>query len=462
MANPVEPPPLFENVDILDNGSEDDLFVSAHQDNISGSNATSVDESEITKQLENIPISYEPSLSSAEQSTPIDEEMEKDDHFLEITITQPQKMGEGMGSYMAYRVTTRTNMPMFKDKEFSVLRRFSDFLGLHDKLAEKYLKLGRIVPPAPEKSVIGTTKIKISSQDGPIANGNEFVEKRRASLERYIQRTAKHPVLVMDPDFREFLECVELPKATNTSALSSAGVMRLLNKVGVTVNKITYKMDETDPWFEEKLNHIEALETQLRKLHASVEALVSYRKELANLTNGVSRSAAMLSACEDHNSLSRALSQLAETEEKVEALHLEQANTDFFIFCEILKDYLGLLGAIRDTFHERTKSFQLWQHAQLMLAKRRESNQKLKLAGKAREQDVADPEVIAWVAKVERGQTSFNKISQMIKNEMDRFEKHRIEEFKTMFIKYLENHMEHQAQLIKHWEAFLPEAKAIA
>jgi hypothetical protein len=40
---------------------------------------------------------------------------------------------------------------------------------------------------------------------------------------------------------------MELPKATNTSALSGAGVMRLFNKVGETVNKITYKMDESDP-----------------------------------------------------------------------------------------------------------------------------------------------------------------------------------------------------------------------
>lgn len=39
---------------------------------------------------------------------------------------------------------------------------------------------------------------------------------------------------------------MELPKATNTSALSGKGVMRLFNKVGETVNKITYKMDETD------------------------------------------------------------------------------------------------------------------------------------------------------------------------------------------------------------------------
>lgn len=68
----------------------------------------------------------------------------------------------------------------------------------------------------------------------------------------------------------------------------------------------------------------------------------------------------------------------------------------------------------------------------------------------------------------------------MIKMEMERFEKCRIYDFKTTFIKYLENHMDHQAQvcfhtamfliiiiisnqqLVKYWEAFLPEAKAIA
>lgn len=60
-----------------------------------------------------------------------------------------------MGSYLAYRVCTSTNMPIFKKQGFAVLRRFSDFLGLHDKLTEKYLKVGRIIPPAPEKSVIG-------------------------------------------------------------------------------------------------------------------------------------------------------------------------------------------------------------------------------------------------------------------------------------------------------------------
>ena len=79
--------------------------------------------------------------------------------FLEIIVTSPQKMGDGMGSYVAYKVESKTNIQLYRKRSFSVIRRFSDFLGLHDKLTEKYLRSGRIIPPAPEKSVIGKLKI---------------------------------------------------------------------------------------------------------------------------------------------------------------------------------------------------------------------------------------------------------------------------------------------------------------
>lgn len=49
----------------------------------------------------------------------------------------------------------QTSMPMFRSKQFSVKRRFSDFLGLYEKLSEKHAQNGFIVPPPPEKSLIG-------------------------------------------------------------------------------------------------------------------------------------------------------------------------------------------------------------------------------------------------------------------------------------------------------------------
>jgi len=55
----------------------------------------------------------------------------------------------------------------------------------------------------------------------------------------------------------------------------------------------------------------------------------------------------MLGAAEEHTALSRALSQLAETEEKMEALHKEQSDQDFYVMAELLKDYINLIGAVK-------------------------------------------------------------------------------------------------------------------
>lgn len=169
-----------------------------------------------------------------------------DQHQIEIKVSDPQKVGDGMSSYMTYRILTKTNLPYFRRQSLSVTRRFSDFLGLRERLAEKHLNSGRIVPPAPEKSAVGMVQVKMSKED--TAQQADFIEKRRASLERFINRVAAHPALRTDPDFREFLELeTDLPRANSTSALSGAGVKRFLFKMGDSVNKMTFRMDESDP-----------------------------------------------------------------------------------------------------------------------------------------------------------------------------------------------------------------------
>ncbi|XP_066978712.1 sorting nexin-2 isoform X11 [Macrobrachium rosenbergii] len=399
----------------------------------------------------------------AVRQSPEELEAESGDEFIEIQVSDPQKIGEGMSSYMAYKVTTKTNITYFRKKNWSVTRRFSDFLGLHGKLVEKHLHSGRIIPPAPEKSAIGTTKIKLGSDKTAESGSQDFIEKRRASLERYMNRTGAHPTLRADPDFREFIELdAELPRATQTSALSSAGVLRLFNRVGETVNKMTFKMDESDQWFEEKTQQIESLDAQLRKLHLAMEGLVAYRRELAVSTASFAKSAAILSSVEEHSALSRALHQLAESTERTHTIHHAQADADFYYLSEITKDYIQLIGAVKDVFHERVKTFQTWQHAQSMLAKKREAKAKAELAGRMDKVQQAQEEVAEWEVKVERSQEEFDRISRAIKKEVDRFDVVRVKDFKDMLVKYLEALMTSQQQIIKVWETFMPEAKAIA
>ncbi|TKS78234.1 Sorting nexin-2 [Collichthys lucidus] len=238
-----------------------------------------------------------------------------------------------------------------------------------------------------------------------------FLEPAATQEVRYLLRTVKHPILLKDPDVLQFLESSELPRAVSTQALSSAGLLRMVNKAADAVNKMTIKMNESDA---EKQQHFENLDVQLRKLHASVESLVCHRKELSVNTAQFAKSAAMLGNSEDHTALSRALSQLAEVEEKIDQLHQDQANADFYLFSELLGDYVRLITAV-------------------------------KLEG-----------------KVQQGERDFEQISKTIRKEVSRFEKERVKDFKTIIIKYLESLVQTQQQLIKYWDAFLPEAKAIS
>nr|KAF6487570.1 sorting nexin 1 [Rousettus aegyptiacus] len=172
------------------------------------------------------------------------EEEEQEDQFdLTVGITDPEKIGDGMNAYVAYKVTTQMSLPMFRSKQFAVKRRFSDFLGLYEKLSEKHSQNGFIVPPPPEKSLIGMTKVKVGKEDSSSA---EFLEKRRAALERYLQRIVNHPTMLQDPDVREFLEKEELPRAVGTQTLSGAGLLKMFNKATDAVSKMTIKMNESD------------------------------------------------------------------------------------------------------------------------------------------------------------------------------------------------------------------------
>ena len=182
--------------------------------------------------------------------------------------------------------------------------------------------------------------------------------------------------------------------------------MKMISKVGDRESAYTTKMEETDTWFEEKTVTVENLDNQLRKLHVATEAMVEYRKTLSGHTYSLSKSLAMLGSAEDNSKLSAALAQLAEVEEKVEKVHEQQAKDDFYLMSELVRDYVGIVGSVREAFQvspklfrdsnvalsnvhyafahymsltqERVKAWQSWQGVQRDLNKRREAKVKIK------------------------------------------------------------------------------------
>jgi len=386
-------------------------------------------------------------------------ELEGGDEYIEVSVTTPHKVGDGINSYIAYKVNTKTNISFFKKNSSSVSRRFSDFLGLRDRLSEKYLQNGRIIPPAPDKSVIGMTKVKMSKEEDN-SDQSDFVEKRRAALERYLNRTAAHPSLRVDPDFREFLELdTELPKANQTSTLSGKSMMKIISKVGDRMNSYTTKMEETDQWFEEKTVMTENLDIQLRKLMMATEALVYYRKSLTGHTYTVAKSLAALGTTEENTKLSAALDQLSDVYLKVEKVHEEQAKDDFFLLSEMVHDYIGIVGAVKDVLNERVKAWQAWQGVQKDLNRKREAKVKAELAGKMDKINELKTSINETERQLDMAQENFEKISRTIKKEFEVFEARKNQDFKHTIVNYLEKMLKAQESLVTHWERFLPEIK---
>uniref|UniRef100_A0A668AB31 Sorting nexin-2 n=1 Tax=Myripristis murdjan TaxID=586833 RepID=A0A668AB31_9TELE len=362
-----------------------------------------------------------PAAAAPKSMEQLEEEEEAKDSFdVDVSVTNPEKVGQYLPPAPSLCWSQHeTSLPMFRNKTFSVRRRFSDFLGLYEKMSVKSSLHGCVIPPPPEKSVMGMTKVKVGKDDPSSA---EFLERRRAALERYLQRVVCHPLLLQDPDVREFLEKEELPRAVNTQALSGAGFLKMINKASDAVNKMTIKMNESDTWFEDKLQEVESEEQQLRKLHAVVDSLVNHRKELCGNTAVFAKSMAMLGNSEDNTALSRALSQLAEVEDKMEQLHQEQAASDFFIFAELLADYIRLLGAVRGCFDQRMRAWQRWQEAQSTLQKKREAEAKLLWANKPDKLQQAKEEITEWEAKVTQYERDFDRIGVTVRKEVLRFE----------------------------------------
>ena len=65
----------------------------------------------------------------------------------------------------------------------------------------------------------------------------------------------------------------------------------------------------------------------------------------------MAKSMAILSGSEENSALSAAIAQLSSVQEKISSIHHDQASVEFFELSELIKDYLGLVGAVKGVFH---------------------------------------------------------------------------------------------------------------
>lgn len=117
-------------------------------------------------------------------------------YHLEISVTNPVVEHEGSASFTIYHINIETNNPRLTKSKYTVVRRYSDFDILHQCLSFDHPTL--LIPPLPNKQRLEYIK------GGRFTD--EFVSKRCNSLEIFINRVIKHPVLSKSEVLMIFLE----------------------------------------------------------------------------------------------------------------------------------------------------------------------------------------------------------------------------------------------------------------
>lgn len=120
-------------------------------------------------------------------------------NFLEIDVVNPVTHGLERNRYTDYEVRMRTNLPIFKLKESTVRRRYSDFEWLRSEL-ERDSKI--VVPTLPGKA--WKRQLPFRSDDGLFED--EFIEERRAGLEAFVNKVAGHPLAQNEKCLHMFLQ----------------------------------------------------------------------------------------------------------------------------------------------------------------------------------------------------------------------------------------------------------------
>ena len=115
----------------------------------------------------------------------------------------------------------------------------------------------------------------------------------------------------------------------------------------------------------------------------------------------------------------------------------------------VLDEYIRIIGSIKTAFNQRQKAYHAWHAAESELVKRKATQDKLLRQGRSMQDklnqvsaDVADAE-----RKVHQARLLFEDMGRLMRAELDRFEREKVEDFKSGVETFLESAVEAQKEV---------------
>ncbi|CAA3022829.1 sorting nexin 1 [Olea europaea subsp. europaea] len=375
--------------------------------------------------------------------------------YLTVSVTDPAKMGNGVQAYISYKVITKTNFPEYQGPEKIVIRRYSDFVWLRDRLFEKYK--GIFIPPLPEKSTV--EKFRFSA---------EFIEMRRQALDVFVNRVASHHELQQSEDLRTFLledeQTMERERSQETGIFKKkpADFMQIFKDVQSKVSDVVLgkekPVEESNPEYEKQKNYIFQLEDHLAEAQKHAYRLVKRHRELGQSLSDFGKAVKLLGTCEG-NSLGKAFSELGAKSEMLSIKLQREAHHLLMSFEEPLKDYVRAVQSIKATIAERAIAFR--NHCELAeTIKFKEIDlNKLRLTRSEKLAD-AEREYEQLKADGKESKRKFETIVKLMNQEIARFQEQKTIDMGVAFHEFAKGQANLAKSIAEAWRSLLPKLEA--
>lgn len=369
---------------------------------------------------------------------------------LVITVSEPWKQGEGMNTFISYKVTTSTDrLPHFAASDFSVIRRFSDFSWLHTQLVTEFP--GVFLPPIPDKAIMNRFT-------------PEFIEDRRRALERYLGKVAEHPDLTNSRFLKVFLEADEGFAAVKTeSTKGKGGLISWFSSAASSVVSTTPKVkSEEDLKFEEVRKYVNALNVKLEGVARHTGTMLQKQTELSTSQQDFGLSFALLGQCEE-GVLGKALDQLGKTADIIAHVTSDAGKEDAEKFEESIKEYGRYLLCVEEAFKVREEKVGLYHGAAGALASAKANHEKLTVTPGTKEAKLtaAQQEVTKAEGHLEECTSELKSVNDRMGREVERFKAQKLLDFKKLCSDYVRRQLDYCVKMENAWKELLPQIENI-
>lgn len=378
---------------------------------------------------------------------------------MEITVSDPVKLGDGVNAYTSYRVTTKSPST---EGEVYVIRRFSDFEWLHDRVGDLYK--GAIVPPLPDKNVL--EKFRFT---------REFVESRRRGLESFINRLAAHPIVGRADELEHFLKdsedtwTMEMRKTAETKVLGakSSDLMHMFQSVQWSLASTLLGTEEVSEEREtERLkSYADALDRCLADCHRDARQFGKRQRDLgaSMCLFGASLQALGLAEGGEEGPVGRCFSEVGNKADIVGTATRNNAQVFLESLEEPLKEYVRLVQAIKKAISDRSAGWTRMHQVEAELkAKRGKRERAIAASVNQAKVEEIEGEVAEISQRVEASSRDHRAVSDRLSAELRRCHGEMAADFERMFREFKAVQVRIQRQSAHSWESLQPSIRAAA